>query len=133
MQNFSHTNCYFSQNVDISLLGKKVCVPLCALDWLPHFSGVLIKSLEPCPALGGVCNICISYTIWRNHALIEDSITLSDQCHYQPAYVGAVLFSCIIHEEELISAAKLLKSCHGDISESNLHIYIAPEMILLCQ
>lgn len=43
------------------------------------------------------------------------------------------MFSCIIHEEELISAAKLLKSRHGDISESNLHIYIAPEMILLCQ
>lgn len=41
------------------------------------------------------------------------------------------MFSCIIHEEKLISAAKLLKSCHGVISESNLHIYIAPEMI--CQ
>lgn len=43
------------------------------------------------------------------------------------------MFTCIIHEEKLISAAKLLKSCRGVISESNLHIYIAPEMVLLCQ
>lgn len=38
---------------------------------------------------------------------------------------------CVIAKEKFISTAKLLKSCNGVVSESHLHVYNAPEMILL--
>lgn len=38
---------------------------------------------------------------------------------------------CVIAKEKFISTAKLLKSCNVVISENNLRVYIALEMILL--
>lgn len=97
-------------------------------------SEVFVHSLEPCLSLRGA--IFASFTASQGPVLCSRLYHLV----WLVSLVASVcwscylsLFSCIIPEEKLISKAELLKSCHGVISENYLHIYIAPEMILLCQ
>lgn len=97
-------------------------------------SEVFVHSLEPCLALRGA--IFASFTAFqgpvlcsRLYHLIWLVSLLASVCW--SCYLS--VFSCITPKEKLISTAKLLKSCRGAISENYLQIYIAPEMILLCQ